>query len=170
LDPTYVHPTLGLVNDLVSIWYYDQCKAGSEANKWSMWSSTGGNLTTMADGKSYWVRMNYPMGAANYTWWVFGTARAMPPAAPLAYTMCPGWNMFGFTSLVGMTSGAYLWNFGGGAPELPYPLVYGWNNTGSWTTSTWQLVTPLAPNLGDPMSVGQGYWGYFPTGGTVVPP
>lgn len=151
------------VADLIAIWYYDQCKDVAEDLKWSMYE--GGGLEEMADGASYWVRMSYPM-TASYNWWVWGTARAMPPDSPSAYAMCPGWNMFGFTSLVDITSGAYLWNFGGGAPELPYPLIYGWQNTGDWATSGWLLVTPPA----DSMFVGQGYWGYFPTGGTVVPP
>jgi hypothetical protein len=118
----------------------------------------------MEAGKSYWVRMIYPTGEL-YPLWVWGTARPMPPEAPAVYTMCEGWNMFGFTSLTDVTSGTYLWNFGGGAPELPYPLIYRWLNTGDWTTSGWQLVTPA----GDMMYVGEGFWGYFPAGGTIVP-
>jgi hypothetical protein len=147
------------VSDLISIWHYDRC-----TDTWGMYP--GGGLTDMVDGDSYWVRMIYPTDS--YTLWVFGTAKAMPPAAPLAYPMCPGWNMFGFTEMTTMTLGGsgsgYLWNFGGsGEPTLP--LVYGWNNTGTWTSSGWLLVGS-ASNL----VPGQGYWGYFPSGGIVVPP
>jgi hypothetical protein len=129
----------------------------------------GGGLTEMVPDTSYWVRMTYPdAGNYPYNWWVWGTAKAMPPAPPLAYLMEPGWNMFGFTSLGTMTSVAYLWNFGSPVPpELPYPLIYGWTNTGSWLTSGWTLVDPTVP---DSMFSGQGYWGFFPHGGTVVPP
>jgi hypothetical protein len=143
---------------LTAIWNYDVTLSPA----WRVWP---GPLLTMVDGESYWVRMSYPI-TGNYTWWVFGTARAMPPATPSAYAMSLGWNMFGFTSLANMSSAAYLWNFGG-ALEPPYPLVYGWNNTGDWATSGWLLVDPIVPDF---MKTGQGYWGYFPTGGTVVPP
>jgi hypothetical protein len=146
-------------SDLVSIHYFDQC-----TDTWSVYGNGQTSLSTMEAGKSYWVRMIYPTGEL-YPLWVWGTARPMPPEAPAVYTMCEGWNMFGFTSLTDVTSGTYLWNFGGGAPELPYPLIYRWLNTGDWTTSGWQLVTPAA----DMMYVGEGFWGYFVAGGTIVP-
>jgi hypothetical protein len=140
--------------DLISIWSYDTASA-----TWTMYS--GGGLTEMVDGKSYWVRMDYPTGAA-FNWWVWGHARAMPPLSPSAYPMSAGWEMFGFTSLVNMQIdgvGGYLWNF------TTLPLTYGWINTGSWMTSGWDIIL-----AGETLTSGQGYWGYFPTGGTVVPP
>jgi hypothetical protein len=140
-------------DDLISIWNYDRC-----ADVWTMYA--GGGLTDMVDGDSYWVRMSYPMG--NYTWWVWGTERAMPPAAPSVYPMCAGWNMFGFTSLTDDLFQSYLWNLDGTANE---PLVYGWDNTGDWTTSDW-----LIKNTGDTLVSGQGFWGYFPAAGNIVPP
>ena len=141
------------VDDLISIWSYDTATAA-----WTMYD--GGGLTDMVDGAGYWARMSYPnAGNMPYNWWVWGTAKAMPPDAPSAYAMAAGWNMFGFTSLSTMTVDTYLWNF------ASTPLVYGWDNTGDWTTSGWALMvgaTSLVP--------GQGYWGYFTTAGTVVPP
>jgi hypothetical protein len=89
----------------------------------------------------------------------------MPPEAPAIYTMCEGWNMFGFTSLVDLPMTTYLWNFGG-AGEPDYPLVYTWVNTFDWTTSGWYLMDPTTP---DWMFVGEGFWGYFALGGTIVP-
>jgi hypothetical protein len=145
------------VSDLISIWSYDRC-----ADAWTMYP--GGGLTSLVNGKSYWVRMPYPI-TGNYTLWVFGTAKAMPPAAPLAYAMCPGWNMFGFTEMGNMLYSGYFWNFGG-TPLPPAPLVYGWNNTGDWTTSGWKMIV----NPGGTLVSGQGYFGYFPTGGIIVPP
>jgi len=153
------------VDDLLSIWHYEW-DATCTAAEWKQWP---GPLTTMEDGKSYWARMTYPdseLGNFPYTWWVWGHYQNMPPLNPLAYDMCPGWDMFGFTSLANELSDAYLWNFGTGAPALPYPLIYGWLNTGDWETSDWQLVDPLIP---DSFVTGQGYWGYFPFGGTIVP-
>jgi hypothetical protein len=151
LDPAALDGDL--TNDLISIWnYYD--------GDWEL------NPSTLVDGRSYWVRMSYPFvpAGSNYTWYIFGTAKAMPPAAPLAYPMDLGWNMFGFTELADSTYGTYLWNFG--ASPLPAaPLVYGWNNTGSWLTSGWNMVA----NPGGALVSGQGYWGYFPNGGVVVP-
>jgi hypothetical protein len=140
------------VDDLISIWNYSD-------GTWTF------PVTTMVDGKSYWVRMSYPITASPaYTWWVWGTARAMPPLAPSAYAMNLGWNMFGFTSLTAKDLDVYLWNF---VAATPKPLVYGWKNTGSWLTSDWEYH-PFG-NADLDMVSGQGYWGYFPTGGTVVP-
>ena len=147
------------VADLISIWHYDRCLDVPEEQKWSMYE--GGGLTKLTPDNSYWVRMSYPM-AGNYTWWVWGTARAMPPDAPLAYNMCPGWNMFGYTELSDDLFQNYLWNLDGLPNE---PLVYGWTNTGDWTTSGW-----LIRNTGDNLFTGQGYWGYFLAAGQIVPP
>jgi hypothetical protein len=148
------------VDELITIWSYDAATAA-----WSMYE--GGGLTEMVPDFSYWVRMSYPFVGSGYNWWVWGTARAMPPDAPLAYVMTPGWNMFGFTNLASMTAGSYLWNFGVTVPpDLPYPLAYTWDNTGSWATSTWDIVSFPAEML----NPGDGLWGFFPTGGTVVPP
>jgi hypothetical protein len=147
------------VSELVSIHYFDQC-----TDTWSVYGNGQTSLSTMEAGKSYWVRMVYP--APQYTLWVFGTARPMPPQAPAIYTMCDGWNMFGFTSLVDQDMTDYLWNFGG-AGEPDYPLVYTWwNPTGDWFDAQWYLMDPTTP---DWMLVGEGYWGYFPNGGTIVP-
>jgi hypothetical protein len=147
------------VSEFVSIHHFDQC-----TDTWSVYGGGQTSLSTMEAGKSYWMRMTYPTGEW-YELWVWGTARPMPPEAPAIYTMCDGWNMFGFTSLVDLPMTTYLWNFGGlGEPD--YPLVYTWWNTGDWTTSGWYLMDPTIP---DWMLVGEGYWGYFLGGGTIVP-
>jgi hypothetical protein len=144
-------------SDLISIHHFDQC-----TDTWSVYGNGQTSLSTMEAGKSYWVRMIYPTD--DYTLWVWGTAKPMPPEAPAVYTMCDGWNMFGFTSLLPSTSDVYLWNFDGTPPNLPYPLVYKWENLGDWTTAKWVMVAS-----GDAMSVGEGFWGYFTAGGSIVP-
>jgi hypothetical protein len=144
-----------LEDDLVSIWHYDRC-----ADEWFVHGNGQTSLTDMVDGASYWVRMTYPdAGNFPYTWYVWGTARAMPPAAPSAYAVCAGWNMFGFTSLTNELESVYLWNH-----VAAQPLVYGWNNTGSWLTSGWLLKA-----WGDTLVSGQGFWGAFPAAGTIIP-
>jgi hypothetical protein len=59
--------------DLVSIWSYD-----TASTDWTMYS--GGGLTEMVDGKSYWVYMKYPTGAS-FDWWVWGLEHPRKPAA-----------------------------------------------------------------------------------------
>jgi hypothetical protein len=143
--------------DLIGIWGYD-CTTEE-------FTSYPGPLADMYPGYSYWVRMTYPITASPaYTWWVWGTAKNMPPSMPLAYNLCEGWNNFGFTSLTDKDLDAYLWNF---VAATPQPLVYGWENTGDWLTSNWEFHPFGNPNL-DLIS-GQGYWGYFLNGGQIVP-
>ena len=160
-DLNLVAPLKG-VSELVSIHYFDQC-----TDTWYVYGNGQTSLSTMEAGKSYWVRMVYP--APSYTLWVFGTARPMPPDAPAVYTMCAGWNMFGFTSLLPDNAGdagvGYLWNFG--TMTNPDPLVYTWFNSGTWTTSGWKLLK--VSTVADLMNVGEGFWGYFPSGGVIVP-
>jgi hypothetical protein len=141
-----------------SIWYYDNCKAGTEAQKWSMWPS--GGLTDLVDGKAYWLKV-MPYNTAdcgNITWWVFGTEKPMPPASPAQYKVCEGWNMVGFLGTAANVS-AYLWNW------APAPVVvYGWHH-GCFAAQTWELKT-----AGDPLVLGQGYWMAFPAAGAVYVP
>jgi hypothetical protein len=164
-------------SDLVSIWNYDRC-----ADEWFVHGNGQSSLTDMVPGDAYWVRMTYPMGdcrpiyqqllgicvlsPAYYDWWVFGTHVAMPPAAPGAYPVCAGWNMVGFTNWQNDTAGNYLWNFGSPTPpEQPYPLIYGWDNTGDWLTSGWEVIATPAGTL----EVGQGYWMAFQWDDTIFP-
>jgi hypothetical protein len=80
--------------------------------------------------------------------------------------------MFGFTSLLDKVAGdagaGYLWNFG--TMTNPDPLVYTWFNSGTWTTSGWKLLdVSTAVPAADDMHVGEGFWGYFPSGGVIIP-
>jgi hypothetical protein len=140
---------------ITAIWNYDP----AAAVKWANWPSPG-LLTTMVDGKSYWVRTVYnstnPMGQLIGNLWVWGTAKPVPPNSPSAYPVSAGWNMVGFTEiapLAPMLPATYLWGLTVGA-------VYGWNAV----TQTW-VASPT------PLNSGVGYWAAFGgTGGTIYPP
>jgi hypothetical protein len=141
-----------------SIWYYDNCADVAEADKWSMWP--GGGLTDLVDGKAYWLKvMPYYQGdCGNITWWLWGTEKPMPPAAPAQYDVCEGWNMVGFLGTAANVSD-YLWNWG-----APTPVVYGWNH-GCFADQTWVLKT-----ASDALELGQGYWMAFAADGAVYVP
>jgi hypothetical protein len=150
-------PAADLAN-ILSVWYYDRCE-----DEWLVWGNGQSSLKSLDDGKAYWMRLAYPLtGCGNVTWWVWGTAKPVPPASPAEYPVCEGWNMVGFTSLTATTAGAdtYLWNWG-----TPDPVVYGWT-PGCWTSQGWSLVDFATGNL----VPGQGYWVAFPADGAVYQP
>ena len=155
------------VDDLVSIHHYDRTGC-ADPGTWNVYGNGQTSLSTMEDGKSYWVRMTYPNLVVSpiYKWWVWGTALPMPPASPKEYPACTGWNMLGFTWLdpllvdLGDPVTDYLWNW-----ALGSYVVYGWDNTGDWTTSTWDYIDPTGP---DDLLSGQGYWAAFKAPGGLV--
>jgi len=148
------------VDDLVSIHYYDRTGC-PDVGAWKVYGNGQTSLSTMEDGKSYWVRMTYPnAGNQPYTWWVWGTALPMPPASPKSYPVCAGWNMLGFTSLVDDLMTDYLWNWTAGTY-----VVYGWDNAGDWTLAGWDYIAP-----GDNLVSGQGYWAARTSAGYVYVP
>jgi hypothetical protein len=158
-------------SEFVSIHYYDRC-----ADAWSVWGNGQTSLSTLEDGKGYWVKVDYTLGSATKYpgapiegLWVWGTTKPVPPAGPSAYAVCDGWNMIGFTE--GCFPGTiwddeYLWNFWpNGAPTPPslYGAVYGWNAV----TQTWD--TDFEPYDVE-MTPGKGYWVPFDGDGTILPP
>jgi hypothetical protein len=150
------------VDELISIHHYDRTGC-PDVGTWKVYGGGQTSLSTMEDGKSYWVRMTYPITASPaYTWWVWGTALPMPPASPKQYPVCKGWNMLGFTSLVDDAVDDYLWNWAVGSY-----VVYGWLNTGTAATSTWNYIDATVP---DNLVTGQGYWAAFPAAGYVYVP
>jgi len=139
--------------NIISIWNYDRC-----TDKWASWGAGQTGLTTLQDGKAYWVRVAYPLaGCGNISWWVWGTVKPMPPASPAAYPVCAGWNMVGFLGTSPLASASYLWNW------ATQPVIYSWTQ-GCWTSQGWSLVG--AGNL----NPGQGYWMAFPAAGAVYVP
>jgi hypothetical protein len=153
--------SLAFPDDLISVWYYDCCEA-----EWLVYGNgdTGfQTLTTMEDGKAYWVRMRYPeeqhsdpsiSGTYPYALWVFGTKAPMPPGLPPSYDVCEGWNMVGFRSMEEMAPEDYL----GALSTSEYGAIYGWDPyLQDWVTNPGRLVP------------GHGYWIPFSVGGAINP-
>ncbi len=153
--------SLAFPHDLISVWHYDCCEDG-----WLVYGN--GNegfktLTTMEDGKAYWVHMRYPeeqhsdpsmSGMYPYALWVFGTRVPMPPSLPSSYGVCNGWNMVGFRSTEEMTPEDYL----GAFSPSQYGAIYGWDPyLQDWVTNPGKLVP------------GHGYWIPFSVGGAIHP-
>ena len=139
---------------ILSIWSYD-----CTAKTFSTWGPGFTSLSTMADGKAYWVRVSYPLtSCGNISWWVFGTEKPMPPASPAQYPVCAGWNMVGFLGTAPKVASAYLWNW------TATSVIYGWTQ-GCYNVQNWALI-PWAGNL----QPGQGYWVAFPAAGYVYVP
>jgi hypothetical protein len=152
---------LAYPHDLISVWYYDSCK-----DEWLVYDNGGTGfktLTTMEDGKAYWVRMRYPdeqssdptiSGAYPYTLWVFGSKAPTPPGLPSSYNVCEGWNMIGFRSMEEMAPEDYL----GAFSPSEYGAIYGWDPyLKDWITNPDKLVP------------GHGYWISFSGGGAIYP-
>lgn len=147
--------------DLISVWYYDSCQ-----DEWLVYGNgdTGfKTLTTMEDGKAYWVRMRYPeeqhsdpsiSGTYPYALWIFGTKTPMPPGLPSTYNVCPGWSMVGFRSTEGMAPEDYLRDF----DQSEYGTLYGWDPyLQDWITNPDELLP------------GHGYWIPFSVAGAIHP-
>ena len=141
---------------ILSIWNYD-----CTAKTFSTFGPGFTSLSTMVDGKAYWVRVTYPYSTTAcgpISWWVFGTEKPMPPASPAQYPVCAGWNMVGFLGTSNMAHDAYLWNWAG------TPVVYTWDS-GCWNVQNWRLLGAI-----DPMTPGAGYWVAFTAAGAVYVP
>jgi hypothetical protein len=157
-----------LRSQITAIWYYD-----AFAPAWKHWVPGGGaanTLTTLQDGKAYWLYVNYPLATVTkgkhtdccgITWWVWGTKKPVPYNPPSAYPVNVGWNMVGFTSTnTTMHPSDYLWNW-----SAPNPVVYGYSD-GCWNVQTWDLVNFTSGLL----VPGEGYWIAFAKAGTVYVP
>ncbi len=169
-DKTGIMDAYAHLDEVLGIWHYDR-GAPTCNGDWLLWANNPATdtLTDMEDGKSYWVRIAYNSthgpGTLRDGLWVFGTLKPVPTAAPSAYPVCDGWNMMGFTSMIQMADGAYLWNFPLGAGG--YGAVYGWNawGWGGMPAQSWVLMTNnwmLFP--------GGGFWASFDGPGTIFPP
>ena len=153
--------SLAFPYDLISVWYYDCCNG-----EWLVYANGDAGfktLTTMEDGKAYWIHMRYPeeqhsdpsvSGIYPYALWVFGTKAPMPPSLPSSYSVCNGWNMVGFRSTEEMAPEDYL----GAFSPSEYGAIYGWDPyLQDWVTNPDKLVP------------GHGYWIPFSAGGSINP-
>ena len=170
---------LGSMNasdQLMSVWYYDQCADPDPAiGDWLTDPGDGsGDLDTIEAGKSYWLRMKHP-GDTGYvaskfpvSLWVWGTHAPMPPADPMAvFDVCEGFNMVGFKApwIAGLPvtefDEDYLWSFIGFAAQPDYGVLYSWDSS----VQDWLWNYPY----GETMTPGVGYWIAFNHDGQIYP-
>ncbi len=109
----------------------------------------GGTLTTMEDGRGYWVKMKAP---AMLT--VRGFEQVTPGETPHAYQVYPGWNLIGFKGARSMTRADYL-----GSVDSIIDVAYGFKHPGGYY--------PVAS--GDDLDPGLGYWIAVTREGTISP-
>jgi hypothetical protein len=147
LDSSINAVLAGITNDVKSVWYW--------SGRWYSFVPGGpSDLTSMRDGKAYWINMN---AAQNLT--VAG--REMPEGAqlPPTYDVVAGWNMVGFKSIP--------WNANNVTAEdylvgTEYVRIYGYEN------GTWFFI-PGPPYNSPKLKPGLGYWVAFTEPGTIYP-
>ncbi len=124
--------------------YYDS----TESDDWKSYvPGSGGDLTTMDDGKGYWVSVSGTDLTANLV--VTGTAVSSEPNPPSTYGVISGWNLIGYKSISAyQNSSAYLSTIPSGY------IVFDQNNTNK--TSSY-------------LQQGKGYWLWSTGTGSIVP-
>ncbi len=133
--------------------YYD-----NESGEWlSYLADTGlGDLTTMEDGKGYWVYANQSTALT-----INGHETNNPPATPVnTYEVNNGWNLLGFKSTENMSVIDYTNNQIG-----DNDLMWGYKN------NAYKLIYPVTSGGSNIMEPGFGYWLYVSGNGyTITPP
>ena len=148
------------INSIVSVW---TCAGGgSTGGTWSSWSpGFSSNLSTMVDGKAYWINTNLTTGQiAIFTFQ--GRVGNPPPSAPPSYTYPAGWNMVGFT--FSPSSGEQVQQYLGtqNTTSANYNLPVIGYNANPADTPGFTTLSGTTPN----MLPGLGYWVFYNTAGT----
>jgi hypothetical protein len=136
-----------IIGNVTSVHYYNAATA-----KWLIYSPPDfTTLTTIEDGKAYWINMK---AAANLT--VVGQAVAPPGYGPVppTYSVVQGWNMVGFKALNATTVDNYL-------KGTNYVRIYGFD--------LGEGVGWFSLSKDDYMEPGLGYWVAFSEPGTIYP-
>jgi len=128
--------------NLLAVWSYEWNGVTEE------WFWYPGPLTTMTDGKGYWVNLIAPD-----TLTFAGVVIKPAPAVPPEYHVYLGWNLVGFKSTTPRTAGDYLAGLG---DEVV--TIYGYKD------GAFFLV-----QMGDLMEPGYGYWIATVDEGTIYP-
>ncbi len=115
------------------------------------------SLTTMVDGKGYWINMS-----ADSSFTFQGRKGNPAPSIPPVYTTTTGWNLVGYKSTVNHTVGQYL---GTNVANYNVPVT-GFSNIG--TAPGEQVFT--VKYASDNMTPGNGYWVYYTSTGSIAPP
>ena len=147
--------TVGINTTVAIIWHYD---ASTATWLWYVPGNPASTLTTMEDGKGYWVSMNSADSLL-----IVGKMLPTPPTLPPTYNVVYGWNLIGFKSTVSLHHSAYLFNlYSGGFPN--YSAVYGYDAS----VPAYVFVFPLEQNSGN-LEPGHGYWLWATAAGVIVP-
>lgn len=134
----------GIMDNVKSAWYW--------AGRWySFAPGASSDLTSMRDGKAYWINMEV---AQNLT--LAGSQMPEGAQLPPTYDVVTGWNMVGFKSTAtNVTAEDYL-------AGTEYVRIYGFEN------GTWFFI-PGPPYDNPVMKPGLGYWVAFTEPGTIYP-
>jgi hypothetical protein len=135
-----------IIDQVDIVWSYN---AGT--GKWTSYApgaETGNDLTTMEDGKGYWVNMK----AATQITFTGTPIPAGGAVLPPAYDVYTGWNLVGFKSVGANSIETYLTGTDYRLPIYGYALAYEALNS---KTSEFQP--------------GFGYWVYFNANGVITP-
>ena len=162
------------------VYHYDRGAPDCNGD-WLVYGNGQTSLTTMVDGVSYWVKVDYSLsdptkapGSAVGGLWVWGTPKPVPPDSPSAYPVCEGWNMVGITGYDWANcvfDEDYLWNWWDvSGTYAQYGAIYGWDPANLlYGTQVWYSMLPggwCLPWLQD----GEGYWIAFSHDGMIYPP
>jgi hypothetical protein len=145
------------ISSIASVW---TCSGGgTTGGSWSVWApGSPSGLSTMVDGKAYWVNVN---GSSPVSFTFQGRTGNPPPSAPPTYSMPAGWNMVGYKSTLSThTVVTYLGNATGTGGASVYSLPITGYSSGAFTSL----------NSTDTMTSGQGYWVYYNIAGIITPP
>jgi hypothetical protein len=145
-NPAIAAMLMDIMDDVISVHHY---RASTQS--WLIYAPPDfTSLTTMEDGKAYWINMN---AATNLT--VVGQAVAPPgyQGLPPSYSVVEGWNMIGFRAMDSMEADTYLMG-------TDYVRIYGFDLdlNGWFSLAASQNMTP-----------GLGYWVAFSEPGTIYP-
>jgi hypothetical protein len=125
------------------VWAYD-----AATENWLVYTPgpAPDTLTTMEDGRGYWIRMLTPA-----TLTVEGSVMPELGATPPTYDVAAGWNLIGFKSTVPRTADEYL-------EGVTWVSLWGYDAPDYFSVSGTENMVP-----------GFGYWLYASEAGTIVP-
>ncbi|MHB8085602.1 MAG: hypothetical protein ACYDHZ_07240 [Dehalococcoidia bacterium] len=138
------------IGGVQSVWSY----SGGPSGSWISYApGAPPALTTMSDGKGYWIKVSSSGGPYHLIFQ--GRQGVAPPAVPPTYNVVAGWNLIGYKSTVSTHSvQQYL-----GATNYNLPLTY-------FTGGSYGSVNGLT----DTLTTKLGYWVYFNAAGSFTPP
>lgn len=163
-DDASIDVVLAEISDSVNMvrHYYS---SGPEDQGW-LWYQPGvteSTLTTMEDGKGYWVNMS---SSATLTI----TGSEMPPEGelPPTYAVSQGWNLIGFKSVTDMDHTDYLVNLVTEGTPTGYSVLWGYEPDEGYFSVYPMNEHSGANDIGD-MEVGHGYWLWATSTGAIRP-